>query len=286
MILTRFAPSPTGYLHLGHVFSAILTWDAGERCLLRIEDIDAGRCRPEYEDAILEDLRWLGFEWHGAVRRQSGHMGDYTTALDRLWALGVLYPCFCTRKDIQREIAAAGHAPHGAQPTYPRICRKLDAGEAARRIDSGDIYALRLDAAAAVQITGPLYFTETGGADGVNADGTNTEGRSILIDPFLIGDAVLARKDVAASYHLAVVADDALQDVTLVVRGEDLLPATHLHRLLQVLLGFPAPAYLHHRLLVDADGQRLSKRHDSLAVRALREAGRTPAEVRAMAWEG
>jgi glutamyl-Q tRNA(Asp) synthetase len=275
MIVTRFAPSPTGYLHVGHAASALTGWRAaqaaGGRFLLRIEDIDATRCRPEFERAVYEDLAWLGLTWDEPVRRQSQHMADYASALGQLDRRGVLYPCFCTRQEIAAEIAAAANAPHGPDgPLYPGTCRALPAGERAARMARGLPYALRLDATAAAGITGPLSWEE--------------EGRgTIAVEPGKLGDAVLARKEVATSYHLAVTVDDALQGVTLVTRGEDLFHATHLHRLLQTLLGLAAPAYKHHILLTDADGRRLAKRDASLTLRALRAAGRTPAEVRLMA---
>jgi len=275
MIVTRFAPSPTGYLHIGHVASALTGWraarDAGGRFLLRIEDIDATRCRPEFERAIYEDLAWLGLTWAEPVRRQSQQMTDYGAALERLDRLGVLYPCFCTRQEIGAEIAAAANAPHGPDgPLYPGTCRALAVEERAVRMARGLPYALRLNAAAATALSGPLTWRE--------------EGRgTIAVEPGQLGDAVLARKEVATSYHLAVTVDDALQGVTLVTRGEDLFHATHLHRLLQALLGLAAPRYRHHMLLTGADGRRLAKRDGSLTVRSLRAAGRTPPELRAMA---
>ena len=275
MIVTRFAPSPTGYLHVGHVASALAGWrpaqDAGGRFLLRIEDIDATRCRPEFERAIYEDLAWLGLTWEEPVRRQSQHMADYAAALEQLDRLGVLYPCFCTRQEIAAEITAAANAPHGPDgPLYPGTCRALEVEERAARIARGLPYALRLNAAAAAALSGLLSWQE--------------EGRgTVSVEPGKLGDAVLARKDVATSYHLAVTVDDALQGVTLVTRGEDLFHATHLHRLLQALLGLAAPRYRHHMLLTGADGRRLAKRDGSLTVRSLRAAGRTPPELRAMA---
>jgi glutamyl-Q tRNA(Asp) synthetase len=275
MIVTRFAPSPTGYLHVGHAASALTGWraarEAGGRFILRIEDIDAARCRAEFERAIYEDLAWLGLRWDEPVRRQSQHMADYAAALGRLDRLGVLYPCFCTRQEIAAEIAAATNAPHGPDgPLYPGTCRSLSIAERAARIARGLPYALRLDAAAAAGLAGPLNWEE--------------EGRgAITVEPGKLGDAVLARKEVATSYHLAVTVDDALQGVTLVTRGEDLFHATHLHRLLQALLGLAVPVYRHHILLTDAGGRRLAKRDASLTLRALRAAGRTPAEVRTMA---
>jgi glutamyl-Q tRNA(Asp) synthetase len=275
-VTTRFAPSPTGLLHLGHAHAALMAWSAarraGGRFLLRVEDIDGTRCRAEYSAAILEDLSWLGLDWDGEVRVQSRHMAEYRAALDRLAARGLLYPCFCTRADIAREVAAAGQAPHGPDgPLYPGICRHLPPGLRAARMAAGEPYALRLDMPAALALAPEdLSYEEVG------------EGR-LRCEPAQFGDAVLARKEVPASYHLCVTHDDALQGVTLVTRGEDLKPATHLHRLLQVLLGWPEPRYAHHRLLTDAAGRRLAKREGAPSLRALREGGRSPAEVRALA---
>jgi glutamyl-Q tRNA(Asp) synthetase len=273
--VTRFAPSPTGLLHLGHAYAALFAWraarEAGGRFLLRIEDIDPGRCRPEHDAAILEDLAWLGLDWDGPVRRQSEHLADYTGALDRLRGMGLVYPCFCTRADIAREIAAASQAPHGPDgPLYPGLCRGLDADERAARIAAGEAHAWRLDVAVAAAEAGPLHWTD-------RSHGT------IAADPESLGDVVLARKDVATSYHLAVTVDDALQGVTLVTRGEDLFHATHVHRLLQALLDLPVPEWQHHPLLTGPEGRRFAKRDRALTLRALREAGHTPAEVRAMA---
>ena len=274
--VTRFAPSPTGRLHLGHAYSALLGWrcarEAGGRFLLRLEDIDPVRCRPEFHDAILEDLAWLGLDWDGPVRVQSRHLPEYRATLDRLDGKGLLYPCFCTRADIAREVAAIGHAPHGPDGLlYPGTCRRLLPAERAARIAAGEPYALRLDLAAALRrVSSPLSFLELG------------KGRQ-RCEPMRFGDVVLARKDTPASYHLCVTHDDALQGVTLVTRAEDLRPATDLHRLLQALLGWPAPRYRHHPLLRGADGRRLSKRDKAPTLAALREAGHSPAAVRAMA---
>jgi glutamyl-Q tRNA(Asp) synthetase len=270
MIVTRFAPSPTGYLHLGHARSAWEGWqaarEAGGRFLLRIEDIDRTRCRAEFDTAILEDLAWLGLDWDGTVRRQSEHFADYRTALTRLDADGMLYPCFCTRREIQAEIARAGGAPQGEDgPVYPGTCKRLSPAERAERIAAGADYALRLDIAAALDRTGALDWSE--------------DGRRITAEPTALGDIVLARKDVPTSYHLAVTIDDALQGVTLVTRGVDLFAATHIHRLLQALLGLPIPGYRHHELLTDASGKRLAKRDRALTIRAMREAGMSPAEI-------
>ena len=267
-LVTRFAPSPTGYLHLGHAHAALFAERAaragGGTFLVRIEDIDATRCRPEFETAILEDLAWLGVKWDGAVRRQSEHFDDYQSALARLDAMGLIYPCFCTRSDI----AAANAAPHGPEgPLYPGTCRTLDAARRKARLDQGDAYALRLNMAAVIGRAGPLVWTDLDTGD-------------IAATPELFGDVVLARKETPASYHLSVTVDDHLQGVTLVTRGEDLLPATHVHRLLQALLGYAVPAYRHHPLLLDEHGQRFAKRNRSVTLQSLRESGATAVEIR------
>ncbi len=264
---TRFAPSPTGLLHLGSAYAALIAWrharDRGGRFLLRIEDIDRTRCRPEYAAAIEADLRWLGLDWDGPVRVQSEHFAQYRATLDRLADAGLLYPCFCTRADI----AAAAAAPHGPDgPIYPGTCRLISRIEAADRVAAGLPFALRLDVAQARSRTGDLTYVEQG------------EGR-LPCHPEAFGDPVLARKDIPASYHLCVTHDDAVQAVTLVTRADDLRPATALHRLLQALLGWPEPAYAHHALLRDAAGNRLAKRDRALAISALREAGRAPADI-------
>jgi glutamyl-Q tRNA(Asp) synthetase len=274
-VVTRFAPSPTGLLHLGHAYAALVAWraarDAAGRFLLRIEDIDRTRCRADFAAAIVTDLRWLGLDWDGPVRAQSEHFADYKAALDRLERRGVLYPCFCTRAAIKAEVARADAAPHGPEGAlYPGTCRVLPRKDRERRVAAGESFALRLDAAKAAALAGPLRWHE----DGAGA---------IAVDATLHGDAVLARKDTPASYHLAVTVDDALQAVTLVTRGSDLFSATHIHRLLQALLDLPTPRYRHHRLLTDAAGRRYAKRDRGLTLQALREAGRTPDEVRAMA---
>jgi glutamyl-Q tRNA(Asp) synthetase len=272
-VVTRFAPSPTGRLHLGTAHSALVGWHAARRAhgrfILRIEDIDQSRCREEFVAGILEDLAWLGLDWDGAVRRQSAHFDDYRAALARLEAMGLIYPCFCSRA----EIAAATTAPHGpAGAIYPGTCRRLSAAERATRLAKGDSYALRLDTARALEATGPLTWCDLRAGD-------------VVADPLAHGDIVLARKDTPTSYHLAVTVDDALQGVTLVTRGEDLFSATAVHRLLQALLGLPTPRYLHHRLLTDAAGRRLAKRDAALTLAALRASGKTPAEVRRLAGE-
>ena len=277
-LVTRFAPSPTGLLHLGHAYSALAGWKAaregGGRFLLRIEDIDSARCREEFTAAILEDLAWLGLDWDGDVRRQSQHMADYRAPLDRLEAMGMIYPCFCTRAAIKAEIEGAAAAPHGADgPLYPGTCRNLSPAERTARKAAGLPFALRLDVAKAAIATGELFWEEDG------------RGR-IKAEPERQGDVVLARKETPTSYHLAVTVDDALQGVTLVTRGEDLFASTPIHRLLQALLGFPAPRYRHHRLLTDESGKRFAKRDLSLTLRASRDAGKSAAEVRAMAGFG
>lgn len=272
---TRFAPSPTGHLHLGHAHSALFGWRAarmtGGRFLLRIEDIDSARCRPAFEADLIEDLRWLGISWDGPVRRQSDHLAEHREALAELDGMGLVYPCFCTRKEIAAEIAAAGHAPHGPEGAhYPGTCRHLSAGERAARIAGGDPFALRLDMGRAVARAGALrwYDRARGWQDAV---------------PAVLGDVVLARKDIPISYHLAVVVDDARQGVSLVTRGEDLFAATHLHRLLQALLRLPIPEWHHHRLFTNERGERLAKRDQARSLRALRSAGHAPAEIRDLA---
>ncbi|WP_299624149.1 tRNA glutamyl-Q(34) synthetase GluQRS [Pelagibius sp.] len=276
--VTRFAPSPSGYLHLGHAYSALFAAraaaEAGGRFLLRIEDIDQGRARPDFEAAIFEDLAWLGLTWEEPVLRQSERMDLYRAALETLQRQGLVYPCFCTRKEIAAEIARAGAAPHGPQAAlYPGTCRGLSEDEREARRAEGRSYALRLDLAAAMAAAdagGPLTWTDR--ERGVQ-----------VCDPRGEGDVVLARKDLGTSYHLSVVVDDAAQGVTLVTRGTDLFEASHLHRLLQALLGLPAPDYHHHRLVTDEAGKRLAKRHDSLTLRSLRDAGQSAAAVIALA---
>ena len=276
-IVTRFAPSPTGYLHLGHAFSALTAWQrarsAGGRFLLRIEDIDPGRCRPDFVAAIEEDLRWLGLDWDGPIRIQSAHFGEYQAALDTMVARGLLYPCFCTRAEIMREVAESATAPHTPDGgvLYPGTCLRLPAHERQARTATGIPFALRLNLARALAFVGrDLAIEEEGQAP-------------VRCDPRPFGDAVLARKDAPASYHLCVTHDDALQGVTLVTRGADLRPATHLHRLIQALMGWPAPRYAHHPLLRDPSGLRFSKRDGAQTLRQLRADGLTPAAVRSLA---
>ncbi|MDG5489012.1 tRNA glutamyl-Q(34) synthetase GluQRS [Sphingomonas sp. BGYR3] len=264
-VVTRFAPSPTGPLHLGHALSAVtaarLAAEAGGRFLVRIEDLDAGRSRPEFVDAIFADLNWLGLAWERPVWFQSERLGAYGAALARLRADKLVYPCFCTRADIAREVAASLSAPHGPDgPLYPGTCRALPDAERHAHLAAGDAHSWRLDMAAAIARAGPLTWRDA---------------RTGRVDarPDLFGDVVLARKDAPASYHLAVTVDDAAQGVTLVVRGEDLFHATHVHRLLQSLLGLAVPDYHHHALIGDADGRRLAKRDRAASLADLRAAG-------------
>jgi glutamyl-Q tRNA(Asp) synthetase len=265
-VVTRFAPSPTGRLHLGHAFSALLAHDlarsGGGAFLLRIEDIDPGRSRAEHVDAIIEDLAWLGLDWDGEIIFQSERLPFYAEALERLKAAGLAYPCFCTRSAIAAEIAASAAAPHGPHgPLYPGTCRNLRPVERERR-RAAEPHAWRLDVAAAAARAGPLYWR----------DG-ETE---VQAEPARFEDVVIARKDAPTSYHLAVTVDDAAQGVTDVVRGRDLYAATDIHRLLQALLGLPTPLYRHHPLLLDAEGRRLAKRHGAPALADLRAAGTDP----------
>ena len=278
----RFAPSPNGYLHLGHALSALRNFDlaraAGGRLLLRIEDIDAARCRPDYEQAIYDDLAWLGITWEQPVRRQSAHFDEYGAALARLDAMGLVYPSFESRGEIARLVAAREtrapwpRDPDGA-PLYPGDARALPPSERRRRMEAGDPYALRLDMAAAIARTGALSWGETG---------AESEAGSVAAAPQMWGDVVLARKETPTSYHFAVVVDDARQGVTHVVRGQDLFWSTSVHRVLQALLDLPAPSYHHHRLILDAEGKKLSKSTRATALRALREGGATAADIRRM----
>ena len=276
MFVTRFAPSPTGYLHRGHAFSALTAFTAARaaagRFILRIEDIDATRCRPQFEEAIYEDLAWLGIEWETPVRRQSDHLDDYQAALAALTADHLTYRCFKTRKELAQ---AAASAPHGAAEAYRGA--PLSTEQEAARLAAGDPFAWRLslDAAETALAGRPLSFTEQGA-------GPNGERGEILADPALSGgDIVLARKDVGVAYHLAVVVDDALQGVTHVIRGQDLFEATHVQRLLQALLDLPTLTYRHHRLLTGPDGRRFAKRDQAETLRDLRARGVTPAQLKA-----
>ncbi len=271
--VVRFAPSPTGPLHLGNGYSALYSFQAarrlGGRFLLRVEDIDQTRCRPEHEAAMLEDLAWLGLIWEQPVRRQSEHMADYAAALETLTGAGLTYPCFCTRKQIAREIAAAPSAPHGPDGAlYPGTCRHLSPEEGQDKIAGGVAYAIRLDVGRAAGRVGPglRWHDRQRGAQPLRAG--------------LHGDVVLARKDTPTSYHLAVTVDDALQEITLVTRGADLFAAAHVHRLLQALLDLPTPEYDHHPLLRDNDGVRLAKRDGAVSLAQWRREGHDPAQLR------
>ncbi|MGH6818602.1 MAG: tRNA glutamyl-Q(34) synthetase GluQRS [Methylovirgula sp.] len=274
----RFAPSPNGYLHLGHAFSALMNQEmaiaSGGSLLLRMEDIDVERCRPEFEQAIYEDLAWLGLSWGAPVRRQSEHFDAYAEALASLEQRGLVYPCFCARSDVVSAVAERPdwrRDPDGS-PLYPGTCKHLLPAERRARLATGQPAALRIDMAAALaQARQKIVWREYGGG---------TERRDILADPNLWGDAVLSRKDIPASYHIAVVVDDAMQGITDVVRGEDLFMATSLHRLLQILLDLPAPAYHHHELLRDTAGRKLSKSLRAKSLRTMRREGVTPAEIK------
>jgi glutamyl-Q tRNA(Asp) synthetase len=278
----RFAPSPNGHLHLGHAYSALLNFDmarvAGGRLLLRIEDIDRTRCRPEFEAAIYDDLAWLGIEWEQPVRRQSEHFGEYRAALNKLGAMRLTFPSFETRAELAHLVAdRESHArwprdPDGV-PIYAGAARLMVEGERAARIAAGEPYAIRLDMAAAQDWAGPLRWTETGA-------GPQGERGEVPAQPEAWGDVVVGRKDTPTSYHLSVVVDDALQGVTDVVRGQDLFWSTSVHRLLQALLGLPVPLYRHHRLILDADGRKLSKSTQSTGLRELRAQGMTPNDIR------
>jgi glutamyl-Q tRNA(Asp) synthetase len=272
---TRFAPSPTGYLHLGHAFSAMCASQTAARLggimLLRIEDIDRGRCRREFESAISDNLTWLGLTWPMPVRRQSEHSADYTAALNRLEEAGLLYPCFCTRAEIKAEIAESPSAPHGPDgPIYPGTCLGITPAEAAFRKARGESFALRLNMAKALK---------QAGADLAFEDATRG---LIHADPAKFGDVILARKETPTSYHLAVTVDDHTQGITCVTRGDDLFEATHIHRLLQQLLNYETPRYAHHPLIQDADGRRLAKRTQATSLNELRRRGLTPDAVRAL----
>jgi len=281
----RFAPSPNGYLHLGHALSAVLNADMARarsgRLLLRIEDIDRDRCSPEFEAAIYEDLTWIGFRWERPVRHQSEHWEDYRAALTRLEARDLVYPSFESRAEITRQVAdrdVRGFWPRDPDgvPLYPGNAKIFPLDERKRRIESGKPYALRLDMQAALKQVGPLTWQETG-------EGPGGEAGTIVTNPAIWGDVVLARKEIPTSYHLAVVVDDAAQSVTDVVRGRDLFHATAVHRLLQELLGLPQPRYHHHRLILDADGTKLSKSTQATGLRELRARGANPADIRRLA---
>ena len=264
-MITRFAPSPTGLLHLGHAFAAHLAQQLAREneglFLLRFEDIDHTRVRPEYYAAIEEDLSWLGIQWDAPPWRQLDRLDSYQNALETLKSLDVIYPCFCTRREIESELSHLTNAPHGPEgPLYPGTCRNL------KKIPTDKEPAWRLDAQKAATLAGPLTFHDF-------KHGETT------VDPLLLGDVILSRKDIGTSYHLAVVCDDAAQHITHITRGEDLLPSTHVHRLLQTLLDLPEPEFHHHQLVHDDQGERLAKRHDALSLRALRKSGMSPADV-------
>lgn len=272
--VTRFAPSPTGYLHRGHAFSALTAFraaqDAGGRFLLRIEDIDTTRCRPEYEAAILEDLAWLDLTWETPVRRQSDHLADYHADIEALRERGLVYRCFKTRKEID-----IGRAPH--EPAVPYVGAPLPLAEEAQRLERGEAFAWRLSLSAAREVLGGfdgLTFVEKG-------SGPGGETGVIQARPETAGDIVLARKDVGVAYHLAVVHDDALQGVTHVIRGQDLYEAAHIQRLLQALLVLPTPTYRHHGLLVGPDGKRYAKRDKAETLRELQASGLSATDLRA-----
>lgn len=274
-MVTRFAPSPTGRLHLGHGWSALMAMDmargSGGAFRLRIEDIDGTRSRPEHMKGIVEDLRWLGVEWDGAIIVQSARLAHYEAALDRLRGMGLLYPCFCTRADI----AASASAPHGPEgPVYPGTCRQLPAEERMRRSAAGEPHAWRIDMARAVERAGPLVWRNL---PFPLPDGpANGSAQVVRAEPLAAGDVVLARKDAPASYHLSCTIDDAAMGISHVLRGDDLFAATHVHRLIQALLDLPSPLYCHHPLLVGADGRRLAKRNGSIALADLRAQGADP----------
>lgn len=279
----RFAPSPNGYLHLGHAYSAILNYQmakaAGGRFLLRIEDIDQTRCRPEFEQAIYEDLAWLGLTWEEPVRRQSEHFQDYAAAIERLAARNLLYSCFCTRGDIQK--AAGGKADWPRDPDgsllYPGTCKPLSPAERRERLADSQRPAQRIDMDQAIRAAAkPLSWREHPIAGNGAIEGN---GELVPAQPELWGDAVLSRKDIPASYHIAVVVDDALAGISDVVRGKDLFMATGLHRMLQELLLLPEPDYHHHDLVLDSGGQKLSKSRDAKSLRAMRQEGLSPAAI-------
>jgi glutamyl-Q tRNA(Asp) synthetase len=280
----RFAPSPNGYLHVGHAYSALLNDEmaraVGGRLLLRLEDIDTVRCRPQYAEAIVEDLRWLGIAWQPEVRRQSEHFDDYQAAVARLEAMGLLYPSFESRSEIAALVAErdrAGHWPRDPDgvPLYAGRARNMPKAERDRRRGGGEPFALRLAMDAAVARAGVLTWTETG-------SGPQNQSGVMIAAPQIWGDVVLARKEAPTSYHLAVAIDDTLQGVTDIVRGQDLFWSTGIHRLLQALLGLPEPTYHHHRLIQDAGGRKLSKSTLATSLRELRAGGATPADVRRM----
>jgi len=270
MPTTRFAPSPTGHLHLGHAYSAVQASLAAEGgpFILRIEDIDPGRCKPDYAQSIIEDLDWLGLAWVGPVRYQSQHLADYTAALNTLKQKNLVYPCFCTRRDIEEQAQRAVVAPHAEDGSviYPGTCRHLTESERATKLAEKGNVNWRLDVVAAMRLTGGLFWHD------------KDKGK-LEAHPDIYGDIVLARKDVPTSYHLSVTVDDFIQGITLVTRGEDLFASTHVHRLLQALLGYESPEYRHHKLLTDETGRRYAKRDQSVTLKELRAGGKTPRDV-------
>jgi len=280
-VRTRFAPSPTGRLHLGHALAAKVAHDLARqspcgRFLLRHEDIDGPRVRENFYQEIEADLTWLGLRWDEPPLRQTSRVPAYETALAHLRKIGLVYPCFCTRKEIQQEWTHMAAAPQGdSNPIYPGTCRDLTEQARRQKLNSNIPHAWRLDSHMAAARTGPLTFRDL-------RFGT------IETNPDLLGDVVLARKDIGTAYHLAVVVDDAFQQISHVTRGDDLLPSTHVHRLLQAVLGLPEPVYLHHPLVLDEHGKRLAKRNDALSIATLRQAGLTPDEVLARSgdWKG
>jgi glutamyl-Q tRNA(Asp) synthetase len=274
-IVTRFAPSPTGLLHMGHAYAAWVAREVAQqrtkgRFLLRFEDIDTPRVKSPYYDAIETDLRWLGLPWDDTALRQSIRSEAYQSALAELKSVGAIYPCFCTRSEILAETARMSNAPHGPEgPTYPGTCRKLDRSKQQEKINTGVAHSWRLDSQLASELCGPLDFTDL-------------RFGKISVDPSLLGDVILARKDIGPAYHLAVVIDDAFQGITHVTRGDDLLQSTHVHRLLQSLLILRAPIYLHHPLVADEHGKRLAKRADSQSITSLRTEDKSPQEIFSM----
>ncbi|UTW55134.1 tRNA glutamyl-Q(34) synthetase GluQRS [Kordiimonas sp. SCSIO 12610] len=271
-VVTRFAPSPTGLLHKGHAYSALKAYEyaknRGGRFILRIEDIDTTRCKPDFIKAIYKDLSWLGIHWENPVRIQSQHLEDYQDILEQLRKRGLIYPCFCTRRDIQNEIMRSGHAPHGPEgPVYPGICKNIPETESAERVKNGEPHAWRLDLDKALtMIEKPIIWED------------ELHGLQVA-KPELLGDIVLSRKDTPTSYHLSVTVDDALQGITHVVRGEDLFHATHIHVVLQKLLNLPQPIYRHHPLLLDSDGKRFAKRDKAETLTSIRENGVSAKEI-------
>ena len=271
-VITRFAPSPTGHLHLGHAYAALYAYDLAMKndgvFLLRFEDIDTTRIRKEYYQAIEDDLEDLGIEWSKPVLRQLDRMASYRQSLEKLKMLGVVYPCFCTRREIAVEVANISNAPHGPEGAlYPGTCRHLSLDEREEKIAQGVDHCWRFDSERAIAITGKLTFTD--------GSGNITE-----VDPNLLGDVILARKDISTSYHLAVVVDDAFQKITDVSRGKDLLASTHVHRILQEILGFTESTYHHHKLILDRNGKRLAKRDESMSIRSYIQSGKSLTNLR------